>query len=119
MLTALNLSQVAFIFDPEENEAPRRDRDRPAKRRKTARRAAVAEDDEEDDESSASWFSPLLNGTESAACVQLRERLLEENWAKIDARIQVTLVSRRMRIWMSVLTRWIGHLERLKLCDAG
>ncbi|UKZ46589.1 hypothetical protein TrVGV298_000794 [Trichoderma virens] len=80
--------QVAFVFDPEENEAPRRERDRPSKRRKTGRRAAVDERDEEDEESSASWFAPLLNGAESAACVQRRERLLEENWAKIDARIQ-------------------------------
>ncbi|UKZ73176.1 hypothetical protein TrVFT333_000817 [Trichoderma virens FT-333] len=80
--------QVAFIFDPEENEAPRRERDRPSKRRKTARRAAALEGDDEDEESSASWFAPLLNGAESAACVQRREKLLEENWAKIDARIQ-------------------------------
>ncbi|KAL7799154.1 origin recognition complex subunit 3 N-terminus domain-containing protein [Trichoderma ceciliae] len=79
--------QVAFIFNPEENEAPRRER--PSKRRKTARRAAVAEDEEdEDEEISSSWFTPLLNGAESPACVQLRERLLGESWAMVDARIQ-------------------------------
>lgn len=81
---------MAFIFDPEENEAPRRDRERPSKRRKTARRATIAGDDDEDEESSASWFAPLLDGAESAACVRRRERLLEENWAKVDARIQVS-----------------------------
>lgn len=80
---------MAFIFDPEENEAPRRDKERPSKRRKTARRAAIAGDDDEDEESSASWFAPLLDGAESAACVKRRERLLEENWAKVDTRIQV------------------------------
>lgn len=80
--------QVAFIFDPEETEAPRRDKERPPKRRKTARRAAIAGDEDEDEESSASLFAPLLDGAESAACVKRRERLLEENWAKVDARIQ-------------------------------
>lgn len=81
---------MAFIFDPEENEAPRREKERPSKRRKTARRAAIAGGDDEDEESSASsWFAPLLDGAESAACVKRRERLLDENWAKVDARIQV------------------------------
>ncbi|KAL7810476.1 origin recognition complex subunit 3 N-terminus domain-containing protein [Trichoderma aethiopicum] len=78
--------QVAFIFNPEEDEPPRRER--PPKRRKTARRSAVAEDDEEDEERS-SWFAPLLG--ESMACVRRRERLLEENWAMVDARIQEIL----------------------------
>ncbi|KAH6604715.1 hypothetical protein Trco_006422 [Trichoderma cornu-damae] len=80
--------QVAFIFNPEENEAPRRER--PSKRRKTGgRRAAVAEgQDEEDGETPSSWFGPLLGGAESPACVQQRERLLGENWAMVDARIQ-------------------------------
>lgn len=87
---ALNRSQVAFIFNPEENEAPRRDR--PSKRRKTARSAAVAEDEEEDEEGASSWFAPLLNGAESPACVQRREKLLGENWAMVDARIQVLLI---------------------------
>ncbi|KAL7824219.1 origin recognition complex subunit 3 N-terminus domain-containing protein [Trichoderma gracile] len=78
--------QVAFIFNPEEDEPPRRER--PTKRRKTARRSAAAEGDEEDEDGlrSSSWFAPLLG--ESTACVRRRERLLEENWAMVDARIQ-------------------------------
>ncbi|KAL6878664.1 origin recognition complex subunit 3 N-terminus domain-containing protein [Trichoderma novae-zelandiae] len=85
--------QVAFIFSPEEEEPPRRER--PLKRRKTARRSAVAEDEDEDDGEEdedglrpSSRFAPLLNGAESAACVRRRERLLEESWAMVDARIQ-------------------------------
>lgn len=78
---------MAFIFNPEEDEPPRRER--PPKRRKTARRSAVAEDDEEDEERS-SWFAPLLG--ESMACVRRRERLLEKNWAMVDARIQVSFL---------------------------
>ncbi|KAL6906819.1 origin recognition complex subunit 3 N-terminus domain-containing protein [Trichoderma evansii] len=79
--------QVAFIFNPEENDAPRRER--PAKRRKTAKKAAAIEDEaEHDEENQSSWFTPLLSGAESMACVQRRERLLEENWAVIDARIK-------------------------------
>ncbi|KAM0255415.1 hypothetical protein ACHAQJ_005783 [Trichoderma viride] len=79
--------QVAFIFNPEESEAPRRER--PSKRRKTTKRAAVAEDEgEEDGENPSSLFTPLLSGAESLACVQRRERLLGENWAVVDARIQ-------------------------------
>ncbi|KAL7922652.1 origin recognition complex subunit 3 N-terminus domain-containing protein [Trichoderma austrokoningii] len=79
--------QVAFIFNPEENEAPRRER--PSKRRKTAKRAAAIENEAgQDEESSSSWFTPLLSGAESMACVRRRERLLEENWAVIDARIK-------------------------------
>ncbi|EGR47629.1 uncharacterized protein TRIREDRAFT_4366 [Trichoderma reesei QM6a] len=82
--------QVAFIFNPEEDEPPRRER--PPKRRKTARRSAVAEDDEEDEDGglrSSSWFAPLLG--ESMACARRRERLLEESWAMVDARIQEIL----------------------------
>ncbi|EHK45254.1 uncharacterized protein TrAtP1_003503 [Trichoderma atroviride] len=79
--------QVAFIFNPEENEAPRRER--PPKRRKTAKRAAAIENEaEQDGESSSLWFTPLLSGAEGMACVRRRERLLEENWAVIDARIK-------------------------------
>lgn len=83
---------MAFIFNPEENEAPRRER--PSKRRKTAKRAAEIEDEaEHDEESSSSWFTPLLSGAESMVCVQRRERLLEENWAVIDARIKVLCIT--------------------------
>lgn len=34
-------------------------------------------------------FVPLLNGAEKLEYVRLRERLYEETWTKIDARIQV------------------------------
>ncbi|PTB36967.1 uncharacterized protein TrAFT101_007175 [Trichoderma asperellum] len=79
--------QVAFIFNPEENEAPRRER--PSKRRKTAKRAAAIENEaQQDEDSSSSWFTPLLSGAESMACVQRRQRLLDENWAVVDARIK-------------------------------
>lgn len=82
---------MAFIFNPEENEAPRRER--PSKRRKTAKRAAAIENEAEQDEENASlWFSPLLSGAEEMACVQRRERLLEESWAVIDARIKVLCI---------------------------
>lgn len=81
---------MAFVFNPEENEAPRRER--PAKRRKTAKRAAAIEDEaEQDEESSSLWFTPMLGGAESMACVRRRERLLEGNWAVIDARIKVIM----------------------------
>ncbi|TFB03827.1 Origin recognition complex subunit 3 [Trichoderma ghanense] len=81
--------QVAFVFNPEEDEPPRRER--PPKRRKTARRSAIAEEEEEEDEDGlrSSWFAPLLG--ESVACVRRRERLLEENWGRVDARIQEIL----------------------------
>ncbi|KAM0483516.1 hypothetical protein ACHAPX_002007 [Trichoderma viride] len=79
--------QVAFIFNPEDSEAPRRER--PPKRRKTTKRAAAIENEaEQDGENSPLWFTPLLSGAESMACVRRRERLLEENWAVIDARIK-------------------------------
>lgn len=82
---------MAFIFDPEENEAPRRER--PPKRRKTAKRATAIENEAgQDEESSSLWFTPLLSGLEGMACVRRRERLLEENWAVIDARIKVLCV---------------------------
>jgi origin recognition complex subunit 3 len=84
---------VAFIFNPEENEAPRRER--PSKRRKTAKRAAEIENEaEQDQEDSSLWFTPLLSGAEGMACVRRRERLLEENWAVIDARIKVLCIVR-------------------------
>lgn len=83
---------MAFIFNPEENEAPRRER--PAKRRKTAKKAAAIEDEAENgEENPSSWFTPLLSGAESMACVRRRERLLEENWAVIDARIKVLCIT--------------------------
>ncbi|KAH8129533.1 hypothetical protein ACSS6W_006597 [Trichoderma asperelloides] len=79
--------QVAFIFHPEENEAPRKER--PPKRRKTAKRASAIENEaQQDEDSSSPWFTPLLSGAESMACVQRRQRLLDENWAVIDARIR-------------------------------
>ncbi|PNP40304.1 hypothetical protein TGAMA5MH_07782 [Trichoderma gamsii] len=79
--------QVAFIFNPEENEAPRRER--PPKRRKTAKRASATENEAgQDEENSPLWFTPLLSGAEGMACVRRRERLLEEKWAVIDARIK-------------------------------
>jgi origin recognition complex subunit 3 len=51
----------------------------------------VEDEGEEDEESPLSWFTPLLSGAESLACVQRRERLLGENWAVVDARIQVLM----------------------------
>lgn len=109
---------MAFIFNPEENEAPRRER--PSKRRKTAKRAAAIENEaQQDDDSSSSWFTPLLSGAESMACVQRRQRLLDENWAVVDARIKVSCVTRTGMAEISLLMKWVEYFERLQLCDSG
>ncbi|PWI65168.1 hypothetical protein PCL_07345 [Purpureocillium lilacinum] len=73
--------QVAYIFDPDDDETHR---ERPSKRRrvtKQAKRTSAANEAEP-------LFVPLLNGKESAASVRLRQRLYEESWAKVDARLQ-------------------------------
>ncbi|UNI15075.1 Origin recognition complex subunit 3 [Purpureocillium takamizusanense] len=73
--------QVAYVFDPDDGETHR---ERPSKRRrvsKQTKRTSAASEAEP-------LFVPLLNGKESAACVRLRQRLYEESWAKVDARLQ-------------------------------
>lgn len=77
--------QVAYIFDPD-NE-PRNER--PSKRRRVSKQAAAAVDSVEN----ASVFTPLLNGAETPAFVQLREAAFHESWAKIDDRIKGILRS--------------------------
>ncbi|KAF7558536.1 hypothetical protein G7046_g5623 [Stylonectria norvegica] len=73
--------QVAYIFDPDDDEP----RDvRPSKRRRVSKQAATAEDSGEE----VSLFSTLLNDTERPEFVQLRETLFQESWAKVDDRIQ-------------------------------
>lgn len=109
---------MAFIFNPEENEAPRRER--PPKRRKTAKRASATENEAgQDEENSPLWFTPLLSGAEGMACVRRRERLLEEKWAVIDARIKVLCIISTDMARISLLMRWVGYFERLQLCDSG
>ncbi|KAK5987306.1 Origin recognition complex subunit 3-like protein [Cladobotryum mycophilum] len=78
--------QVAFIFDPEKSEDVKRER--PSKRRRVARKTSKLDEEDEDESDEASLFVSLLNGTESPECVQLRQRLFQESWGMIDARIQ-------------------------------
>lgn len=36
-----------------------------------------------------SLFVPLMDGTEDEGCVRGRERLFEESWSRVEARIKV------------------------------
>ncbi|KAM3453766.1 hypothetical protein MY5147_004986 [Beauveria neobassiana] len=81
--------QVAYIFNPADGAAAR-----PAKRRRVSRKGAKSKGSNLGSSLAAlgsSLFVPLLNGAESAACVQERHRLYEESWAKVDSRIQAIL----------------------------
>ncbi|KAM3499200.1 hypothetical protein MY10362_007520 [Beauveria mimosiformis] len=78
--------QVAYIFNPADGAAAR-----PAKRRRVSRKGAKSKGSNLGSSLAAlgsSLFVPLLNGAESAACVQERHRLYEDSWAKVDSRIQ-------------------------------
>ncbi|KAM3450602.1 hypothetical protein MY3296_005973 [Beauveria thailandica] len=78
--------QVAYIFNAADGAAAR-----PAKRRRVSRKSAKSKGSNIGSSLAAlgsSLFVPLLNGAESAACVQERHRLYEESWAKVDSRIQ-------------------------------
>ena len=77
-------SQVAYIFDPDDDETHR---ERPSKRRRVSKQAKSTSAANEAEPP----FVPLLNGKESAASVRLRQRLYEESLAKVDARLQVRL----------------------------
>ncbi|KAJ6445690.1 Carbamoyl-phosphate synthase arginine-specific large chain [Purpureocillium lavendulum] len=74
--------QVAYIFDQDDDETRR---ERPSKRRRVSKQAKKISAAPEEAES---LFVPLLSGKESAECVRLRQRLYEDSWAKVDARLQ-------------------------------
>ncbi|KND90156.1 Origin recognition complex subunit 3 [Tolypocladium ophioglossoides CBS 100239] len=73
--------QVAYVFDPDEDDARRQ---RPAKRRRVSKQARRNPDVHDLEP----LFVPLLNGAEKPEAVRLRQRLFEESWAKVDGRIQ-------------------------------
>ncbi|OAQ98082.1 hypothetical protein LLEC1_03158 [Akanthomyces lecanii] len=78
--------QVAYIFNPEGNTATR-----PSKRRRVSKKCAESRRSNHDTCLAAlgsALFVPLLNGAESATCVQERHRLYEESWTKVNSRIQ-------------------------------
>lgn len=78
------LHKVAFVFDPDADEADHHER--PSKRRRLLKQSPrVAEDDDE----GTSHFVPLLNGAESAECVRARERLFHLSWETVHERIRV------------------------------
>ncbi|XP_044714923.1 origin recognition complex subunit [Hirsutella rhossiliensis] len=77
------VSQVAYVFEPEEEQETRSER--PLKRRKVSRQARKSKSDVHDSEP---LFAPLLNGAEKPEYVRLRQQLFEASWARIDDRMQ-------------------------------
>jgi hypothetical protein len=77
--------QTSYIF------APGGDHDialpRPKKRRKLSKQHEAAP--ENSIKSNQLDFPALLNGNESPAFVELRQRLFEDSWATTEAKIQV------------------------------
>ncbi|KAK2600253.1 Origin recognition complex subunit 3 [Conoideocrella luteorostrata] len=74
--------QVAYIFDPDQDENTRHQR--PSKRRRVAKgpkKGAKTADE-------PPLFVPLFNGAEKTDFVKLRQRKFEESWGLIDQRIQ-------------------------------
>ena len=85
--------QAAYIFDPDEAEDQDHQQQRPSKKRRVGskrRSSAKSAGAWESSQQAQTTFVPLLNGAERPEFVQLREKLYEESWAKIDARIQVS-----------------------------
>ncbi|KAJ6783865.1 hypothetical protein PWT90_05493 [Aphanocladium album] len=79
--------QVAYIFSPEGGAAAAR----PAKKRRVSKTGAKGKGSNNGSSLAglgSSLFVPLLNGAESAACVQQRHRLYEQSWTKVNTRIQ-------------------------------
>jgi hypothetical protein len=60
-------------------------------------------------EGSKLYFPTLLNGSERAECVLLRQRLYEETWARVDERIQVHLL---FSISFAPVNEFIVHPRR-------
>ncbi|TWU78027.1 hypothetical protein ED733_006566 [Metarhizium rileyi] len=75
--------QVAYIFDPDQDDDSRREQRAPKRRRvyKGAGRESRRADE-------TPLFVPLLNGAEQEAFVRLRQTRFEEAWGVIDHRIQ-------------------------------
>ncbi|EFQ26345.1 origin recognition complex subunit [Colletotrichum graminicola] len=76
--------QAAYIFRPKGEEAVA---DRPTKRRRVSKNAVT----EEANVADASTFAPLLNGSELAECVKLREKLFRTSWGRLESEIQKIL----------------------------
>ncbi|KIE01886.1 origin recognition complex subunit, partial [Metarhizium majus ARSEF 297] len=78
--------QVAYIFDPDQDDNARREPRAPKRRRvsKGASKKSVQANE-------APLFVPLLNGAEQEAFVRLRQTRFDEAWAMIDLRIQAIL----------------------------
>ena len=85
-LQPLTHSQAAYVFDPDE-EAPK---ERPSKRRRVSKKGTSSSRGGEPDRS---LFVPLMDGTEREESVRGRERLFEECWSRVEARIKVWLGS--------------------------
>ena len=75
---------MVYIFDPEQGSVAS---ERPAKKRRVARKPTK---EQKAANPTSTTFIPLLNGSEKASCVALRQKLYEESWAKIEDRIQVS-----------------------------
>ncbi|EFY89724.1 origin recognition complex subunit [Metarhizium acridum CQMa 102] len=76
--------QVAYIFDPDQDDNARREPRAPKRRRVS--KGATKKSGQADE---APLFVPLLNGAEQEAFVRLRQTRFEEAWAMIDLRIQI------------------------------
>lgn len=74
---------MAYIFDPYEDE---KHQQRPSKRRRMSKQT---EKTSSDTNNASSAFVPLLNGVEEPDFVQMRQRLFEQSWERIDGHIQV------------------------------
>ncbi|GKT42167.1 origin recognition complex subunit 3 [Colletotrichum spaethianum] len=82
--------KAAYIFRPKGEEAGV---DRPAKRRRVSKNAVV----EEANLAGSSTFAPLLNGSELAECVKLREKLFQASWGRLESKVQL-MAHRRNKI---------------------
>ncbi|KAI9172056.1 Origin recognition complex subunit 3 [Paramyrothecium foliicola] len=77
-------AEVAYIFDPDEDEARH---ERPQKRRRVSKQAQRTAADSEPPE----LFVPLLSGAEQERFTQLRQTLFSSNWVMIEQRLNSIL----------------------------
>lgn len=75
---------MVYIFDPDQGGVGS---ERSVKKRRVAKKPAKGQ--KTASSTSTTTFIPLLNGSEKAGCVALRQKLYEESWGKVEDRIQV------------------------------
>ncbi|KAF6808081.1 origin recognition complex subunit [Colletotrichum sojae] len=76
--------QAAYVFRPQGDEARV---ERPTKRRCVSKNAVV----KDGEVTSTKTFVPSLNGDELPECVQLREKLFQASWDRIETKVQKIL----------------------------